>query len=44
MFAYFTLIQPDAISHTDVGFLRSLTWTPVICHFIPQGTDGLYEY
>jgi len=30
IYAYVTLIQHDAISHTDVGFARSLTRIPVI--------------
>ena len=35
--AYVTLIQHDAISHTDVGFAGSLTRTSVIWNFYTAG-------
>ena len=37
IYAYVTLIQRDAISHTDVGFVKSLTWAPVISNFHAAG-------
>ena len=40
IYAYVTLIQHDAIPHTDVGFVKSLTRTPAICDFDTAG-DGL---